>query len=295
MTLQVQTRSQNPLPPAYPFDWSGLEDFAYPRDERGLPMVRVARHAGLRHHPITIAQFGLARLRQYAATRAAGALEDVKRSVAWLQENVCAWRPNIGAWVFDFDEPLYGLRAPWISGMAQGQGISLLLRAGAVMPLHQVEEMTRRAFEAFLHPVSEGGVAASFPDGGRVFEEYPSQPPSHVLNGHVFALIGVYDFAQFWGDKAASDLFAACVDSLKTNLWRYDTGYWNLYDLHPTRRLASPMYVQVHVRLLRVVGALAGDPWFAEQARRWQRYLRRPLCRARWFAGKVAEKVRLRV
>ncbi|RMF69123.1 MAG: hypothetical protein D6743_02395 [Calditrichaeota bacterium] len=289
-----KTRTKT-LDPAYPFRWEGLEDFAYPKDARGLPLVDYGSKWGQRHNPVTIAQFGLFHLQRFAHSRDEAALGPVRAAVDWLVENLRPWRGEIGAWIYDVDLDFYGPTAPWISGMAQGQGISLLLRAYPRVKSERSLECSRQAFRAFLKPVAEGGVVSSFPDGTLVFEEFPTAPRSLVLNGHLFALLGIYDFSEFWQDKAARELFSVAVDGLKRNLSRYDTGFWNLYDLHPTRRLASPMYVKVHVQLLNILSELTGDDFFAAYAGRWQQYLKSPVCRVRWLLGKIAEKIRLRV
>ncbi len=278
----------------YPFDWSGVENFAYPLDERGLPRVDMGRPLGLRYNPITIAQYGLYHLQRYAESVAPQNLETAERCVNWLMTNFRDWCGQIGAWVYDYDLNFYGTNAPWISGMAQAQGISLLLRVYQLRADARLLDITKRAFLVFLYPVDEGGVVSYYPDGSVVFEEYPTMPPSQVLNGHLFAILGIYDYACFWQDKPAQELFELAVDGLKRNLRRYDTGFWNLYDLHPTGRLASPMYVKVHVQLLEILADLSGDPFFKNYADKWRNYLGNPACRLRWLVEKAREKIRLR-
>ena len=287
-------RKGEQLPLIYPFDWSGLEAFDYPRDANGIPQVLISPKVGLRHNPVTISQYGLFHLQKYAASQNESALNESLRAAEWLVENFRDWRGDIGAWVYDFDLHFYGPQAPWISGMAQAQGISLLLRIHQLRPDEKLPVVCQRAFRAFEHPVTEGGVIAVFPDGATAFEEFTTNPASLVLNGHIFGLIGVYDYAQFFGDKTAQALFEETVNGLKRNLRRYDTGFWCRYDLHPTDRLASPMYMRVHVQLLNILAELSGDPFFENYASKWQGYLNDPVCRARWLVGKTIEKVRLR-
>jgi hypothetical protein len=75
------------------------------------------------------------------------------------------------------------LKAPWHSGLAQGQGISVLMRAhtesGDVRYLHAA----RIAFESFQSPIEEGGMALTDESGDLWFEEYIVSPPTHILNG----------------------------------------------------------------------------------------------------------------
>ena len=280
--------------PDYPFRWQGLEDFAYPLDEQGVPRVNMGKRLGLRYNPITIAQYGLFNLQQFSAAQNQSCLQRAHACAGWLIDNFKEWRPGIGAWIYDYDLNFYGPAAPWISGMAQAQGISLLLRVHQLNATERVPEITHQAFQAFLRPTAEGGVVSHFSDGSLIFEEFPTDPPSHVLNGHIFALLGIHDYAAYWQKEAALELFDVAVVGLERNLNLYDTGCWNLYDLHPSRRLASPMYVKVHIQLLRLLADLTSDVLFAETSEKWSAYLRDPICRARWLFGKILEKIRLR-
>ncbi|MFQ5751042.1 MAG: D-glucuronyl C5-epimerase family protein, partial [bacterium] len=94
--------------------------------------------------------------------------------------------------------------------------------------------------------------------------------------------------------KSAHELFELACIGLKKNLARYDTGYWNLYDLHPSRRLASAMYIKVHVQLLHILADLIDEPYFQMMANKWRKYLTNPICRCKWLVGKATEKIRLR-
>lgn len=279
--------------PDYPFRWEGLEDFSYPKDEHGLPLVDMGGKLGLRYNPITISQFGLFNLQKYSATSDKSFLEKSTVCADWLIENFTDWRDDIGAWIYDYGIDFYGPEAPWISGMAQGQALSLLLRCHQFQKIENFLKLSERAFNAFLHPVREGGVVSSFPDSSLIFEEYPTNPPSQVLNGHMFALLGIHDYAEYWDKSEARDLFKFAVEGLCKNLNRYDTGYWNFYDQHPSRRLASAMYIKVHVQLLSILYEISGEQTLLTFVNKWQSYLNNPICRVRWFATKVGEKIRL--
>ncbi|MCG8605599.1 D-glucuronyl C5-epimerase family protein [bacterium] len=279
---------------SYPFDWQGIDDFSYQTDSEGLPKVDWGHNIGLRYSPITIAQFGLYHLRQHVKNQSEESLQKAFKCAHWLASNSQRWRDDMWAWIYDYDLYFYGPRAPWISAMAQGEGISLLLRAYQLNQNEKWLDITRCAIRVFFHPVPQGGVAASFPDGGLAFEEFPTEPASLVLNGNMFAMLGLHDYARFWQDKAASELFDRAVEGLKGNLHRYDTGYWNLYDLHPTNRLASPMYIEVHVRLLNILATLTAEPTFERMAAKWKRYPASPVSRIRWLFRKSWEKFRLR-
>ena len=280
------------LDPIYYFNWHGLENFDYDFDDNGIPKVNYSGKIGLRYNAITTAQYGLSRLQRYTDTNEEKDLLAAIRCADWLVENLQEHRSG-HAWVYDFDLDFYGPKAPWISGMAQGEGISLLLRIQQIDHKKQYSNSAKLAFSPFLKKVPDGGVQTNLPDGTIIFEEFPNDPPSHVLNGHIFALLGIFDYAQFFCNSEAMEIFNEACDGLLKNLNRWDTGYWCRYDLHPTRRLASKMYMKVHVQLLEILYGLTKAFEFRNTANRWRKHLENPLLNALWFGSKVIEKIRL--
>jgi heparosan-N-sulfate-glucuronate 5-epimerase len=282
------------LQPAYYFDWKGLEDFkSYSYDDGGLPLVDYGKKIGLRYNAITVSQFGLYLLQQYTETGEKPLKDRAIVCTDWLVEQARPWQQDILAWVYDFDLPFYRLRAPWTSAMAQGEAISLLLRAFAINREEKYLACSKGAFRAFCHSVAEGGVCDRLPNSDLVFEEYPSDPPSHVLNGFIFALLGVYDYALFFEEKEAKLLLNEALRSLEKNLHLWFTGSWSRYDLHPTGRLASKMYHRLHVRQLYTLADLFHIGFFKNTAVQWQRVGGNPVNRMKWFLAKANEKLRL--
>ena len=166
----------------------------------------------------------------------------------------------------------YRVDPPWLSGMAQGQGASLLVRVA-----HESgEERYADAARAALRPLGRtgpGGAAARLA-GGRVPEEYPTAPPSHVLNGAIYGLWGIRDVAVGLGDAEAASLADEGFAALAESLYRFDTGGWSRYDLfpHPTANVASPMYHRLHVTQLTATAALGADRRYGETAERFAGY-----------------------
>jgi hypothetical protein len=169
----------------------------------------------------------------------------------------------------------------------------VLLRAFQETGDERYLESARRAFQAFRLDVSRGGVTYRDEAGQIWFEEYLVDPPSHILNGFLWASWGVYDYALLTGDDGAMQLFDSAVQTLAANLSRYDTGYWSLYELSPTwlPMLASPFYHRLHIVQLEVMANLTGQAVFRDFARRWAEYERDPWKRYRALVGKVLFKL----
>lgn len=195
-----------------------------------------------------------------------------------------------GAWPHGTAMPhTYLLDPPWLSAMAQGEGASLLIRIYRHTGEERYADAARRALRMCDLPTGEGGVRAALGDGF-FLEEYPTETASLVLNGGIFALWGYYDAAIGLGDAHDREQFHIGVETLATNLWRWDTGRWSLYDLypHPAPNIASSAYHLLHTTQLRAMQLLAPHDQFEATADRFDEYMRSRLRRADAFARKVA-------
>ena len=263
-------------------------------DSAGIPMLDYHGQIGLQYNPIAIAQWGLG---NYNLFRRTGSDESRKKFLIagdWLCSHL--EQNSFGVWVWNhhFDwEYRTALKAPWYSALAQGQAISLLVRAYQETGASSFREAADRGFTGFLKSTEEGGVTFTDKRGNLWFEEYIVSPPTHILNGFIWAAWGVYDYFLATRNSSAKQLFAKAVTTLRANLDRYDLGFWSLYEQSGTRlpMVASPFYHQLHVAQLRVMHQLTGDEIFAHYADRWQNYARSPAKRARALCYKGAFKL----
>ena len=118
---------------------------------------------------------------------------------------------------------------------------------------------------------------------GPVLQEYPTDPPTHVLNGWINALWGLYDIANAGGKLAddARDAYQRGLEALAARLPLYNTGWnWSRYDLFPHAivHVTSPFYHRLHVEQLRAMHDLDPRPMFAETADRWESGRGKPAC-----------------
>ncbi len=279
-----------------------------PFDENDVPLLDYQGTIGRQHNPIAIAQYGLACFNRWCDTQGG---EDVRAWLAaanWLERQLTPNQFGVPVWMHRFDWPYREtLVSPWYSGLAQGSGLSLLVRAAEASGAFRYANAAHRAFESFLLDTSGGGVIAQDAQGALWIEEYIVSPPSHILNGFIWALWGVYDYARWSGSAEAHELFTACVNTLEEALPRYDTGRWSLYEIPPSlpasqpsrfapgrtgpRMLASRYYHELHIVQLRVLERLTGNKTFGAYATRWQEYLDNPMNRARALIEKAAFKL----
>ena len=281
--------------PQYFMRFDGKAAYRGPFDERGIPVLDYRGEIGRQYNPIAIAQYGLARFNRWCATRA-----DDDRT-AWL--NVAEWlagnlRPNahgVHVWFHHFDWPYREvLRSPWYSGLAQGNGVSLLVRAAQATQHQSFAAAAHRAYESFEHPIASGGVTVVDDQGDLWIEEYLVNPPSHILNGFIWSAWGVYDYARWSGRRDAHALWDRCVATLARRADEFDAGFWSLYEspCGGRRMLASPYYHRLHITQFRVMHALTGIDGFAATAERYASYQRNRLSRARAVSEKAWFKLR---
>ena len=131
---------------------------------------------------------------------------------------------------------------------------------------------------------------------GPVLQEYPTQTPSHVLNGWMFALWGLYDVSRLAerGGRTAPEAHRAFLDGTSALVRRvdlYDAGLgWSRYDLYPHRltHVASPFYHRLHVALLNATADLTGEETLRKKAAEWEASAERLPLRVAAVARKVA-------
>ena len=269
-------------------------DYNGVHDDAGIPMLDYRGTIGPQYNPIAIAQWGLANFNRYVSARDATAEKKFLSASDWLRDNLERNSANIPVWHHHFDwEYRDTLKAPWYSGLAQGQGISLLLRAAAASGKNDYLDAAQAAFESLRRTTAEKGVLFVDEFQDVWIEEYIVTPPTHILNGFIWALWGVYDYSLTFPTSQARSLFSRCVETLTKNIARYDNGFWSLYEQSGTRlpMVASRFYHQLHIVQLRIMHQLTNLALFAETADRWEGYSRNRMNRARALAHKSIFKL----
>jgi heparosan-N-sulfate-glucuronate 5-epimerase len=278
----------------YCMSFTQKADYKGHYDSTGIPMLDYHGKIGVQHNPIAIAQWGLGNYNLFSQNRN---LERRKKFLAasdWLCDHLEQNSHGLWVWNHHFDwEYRSRLKAPWYSALAQAQGISLLVRAYRETGVTTYFDAADRAFASFTRSTREGGVAFTDADGKLWFEEYIVTPPTHILNGFIWAAWGVYDYFLATQSRTARDLFNHAVITLRANLDRYDLGFWSLYEQSGTLlpMVASPFYHRLHVVQLRVMYRLTGDEAFSRYADKWENYARSRAKRTRALCYKSAFKL----
>jgi heparosan-N-sulfate-glucuronate 5-epimerase len=239
---------------------------------------------------VATAQWGVGAYERYLKGEGEDWLEGARGAADHLLEHQHSGGGQDGGWRHLFPSfHTFRLQPPWLSAMAQGEGASLLVRLHLETGEERYAEGALRALRPMNVAVTEGGTL-TYLDGVPFVEEYPTDRPSCVLNGAIFALWGYYDVSRALSDPGAAGAFESLVSALATSMPRYDTGYWSRYDLypHPVANIASPAYHLLHIKQLRILARLAPKPEFESAVSRFEAYRASRTCRYRALSKKIA-------
>ncbi len=206
----------------YVTDYAAVEDRGL-HDAQGVRMFSFG--GKIWDHPVGQAQWGLKNVSSYQLTKNSLYLN---RAIANAQRNLDRKVESRGAWWYPYDFDLQRctgrpvLQAPWYSGMAQGQLLSLFVRLYEITNDEKWRTAADNTFLSLTLPP-----AASAPWGSRVdaeghlwLEEYPESSSvrgERVLNGHIFAIYGVYDYWRLTKDTRTVEI----LDGAETTVRRY--------------------------------------------------------------------------
>jgi hypothetical protein len=139
---------------------------------------------------------------------------------------LAADRGGFPAWEYYF--AFGGGAPPWTSGLSQGTAVQSLGRAGDLLADPSLTDLAARALALFEQP-APSGVRADDANGA-FYLIYTFAPSMRVLNAHLQAVIGLFDFARLTGDPRAQGLYTAGESEARAVVPSYDTGKWSLYD-----------------------------------------------------------------
>lgn len=154
------------------------------------------------------------------------------------------WFPYPFSFQANPDTPAF---APgWHSALGQGTALRALMVAAKSTGNTGYVGYGEEVLNSFAVPMEQGGVV-SYDDGILWFQEYPTAPPSYVLNGNQETLISVEEWAAYTGSSAAEALVDGVLASEKAILPLYEVdgpaGTLESYDLLRGRSDPDPWRV----------------------------------------------------
>jgi hypothetical protein len=252
------------LAPHY-LDYAQEQLGSYVIGPEGVPWVPV--YGNWVEHPDLVAQWGL---REYAYDHR----RPLMIAARWLADHERAdggipylFTLQDGGGVAEF--------SPWISALSQGQAISELMRAYQLSGSPRYLRAALHALTPFLHPAPAG--VTSWWGGHRWYEEYPAAQSQcfHVLNGFMFALVGLHDLAP--RSLTAWRLWRAGVRGLIAHVQSFDvpdqrSQYYT--GLGPDHVPVDAYYALTDAVLIRQIARWTHNGLLNTYARRWTSYTR---------------------
>ena len=200
------------------------------------------------------------------------AADDAFRITCADLENTSVQEGQARIWPYRVPIAKYRLEPPWISGLAQAQAASVFVRAF----LRYGEERHAALAEAAIGPLLDttGPTVLTRTPHGPVPEECPTDPPSLILNGWIYAAWGLNDVATALESRRARTMYEEVVGTLLSTVPSYDAGWWSRYSLYPHRLLdlAKTFYHRLHVDQLEVTARMTGEGLFRTLAMQWRDY-----------------------
>lgn len=265
---------------------TNLPDASQPWRKKKAPLVDLGLHDsyGVRmfkwngiiyNHPVAQIQYALNNL---ASFRATGDPFYLKRCRANAERNISRRTYARGAYYypypFNYTHTVHtGLvfKAPWYSGMAQGEALSLFSQLASLSPALSYTDRQRYrtiagyTFVSLLRSNNYNPWVINKDGEYYWIQEYPTRPengyPDYTYNGMMFAMLGIWDYYKLTSDPLAFQLW----DGSLTTIDKYYPNLRNIGDASDycrTHNIPTPTYHQHHIDLLDQLTVLSGNPRF---------------------------------
>ncbi|MFI7293456.1 D-glucuronyl C5-epimerase family protein [Streptomyces sp. NPDC050121] len=239
------------------------------------PKVFINGDGNLYDHPVTQIQYGLGCLASYRTT---GDEWFLTRAKAHAQRQIDRRVETRGAWYFpypfDYTHNAHSglvFTAPWYSGMAQGEAISLFIQLAQLAEITD-EERTRYlaaadgAFASLLLADDADPWVINKDSAGYFWiQEYPVDAPGtsdYTYNGMIFALFGLWDYYRHTRNELALKLWDGGLTTVNHRYPRLRNTHWVSYYCD-THRIAPLTYHHHHIDLFMQLQWFSGHYAFA--------------------------------
>ncbi|WP_327315035.1 D-glucuronyl C5-epimerase family protein [Streptomyces sp. NBC_01235] len=233
-------------------------------------------------HPVGQIQFGLGCLTSYRVetdpTRKAVFLE---RARAQADRLIAKRVETRGAWYFpypfDFTHAEHSgvvYKAPWYSGMAQGESISLFAQLAALEDGLSADERALYrsaadgAFASLLRADDTNPWVVNKDQAGYLWiQEYPFKTAGtgdYTYNGMIFAMFGIWDYFRLTGNRLAAQLYDGTCTTIARHFALLRNPRWFSYYCQ-THRIPTHTYHHHHIALWQQLHWHTNSPVFAHQ------------------------------
>ncbi len=285
----ANTESDQWLYPQY-MDFLIDREYLYfmPKDAEGIPFHQHRQTHGMNYSPTRVAIYGLAHWNRFRYTKNNYSKNCFLKTAQWLA------RTDDGIWVHHYDwYTLETIKAPWLSSISQGMGISVLCRAYVLTGDSHYLDIAQHAFMSFAIDCQHGGFQSRLDTTGDVFwEEAPCEHPFHILNGYLFGVIGMIELRRLVSFPLLNEYLDIAKNTLERNIHRWDLGYWSAYSLFnenskSPHHIASARYHSLHILQTAFIGREFHLDVLIQVSKNWSDNFNDTNCRLRTLVDQV--------
>ncbi|AFD08913.1 D-glucuronyl C5-epimerase [Solitalea canadensis] len=275
----------------YPLDYATIvkDGYYWLSDKEGLPVKPV--WGNVIHNNTRLCGYAIGNWNLYYETNDEKYLEQVKHVADYLLRTADHYNNEVNL----RKEILGQGHVGEISSMSQGQAISVFCRCFEATNDLKYLDAALKCIPCFYRNVDANGVVSTYgTDHLLWYEEFVKPPCLHVLNGMMYAMLGLFDLFKLTKSESIHDLYQKGVKSIEDALPSFDCGWWSWYGVRDdgNHYLASMGYHSLHIWQLYVLGTIADSSIMLEKANRFLEYTRHSDFRLRSIKFLVYEKAK---
>ena len=248
--------------------------FSVPQTQRdGVPRVFMAPEngiaPGLQYNPTIVGNFALDYFQAFEKTGDSATFRKFMNCARSLQDSLTQI-PAGALYRFLWQQPWYPeVPAPFTSGMSSGRALEVFSQAFAATQDSSFYHSGQQLIKGYFLPIDSGGFTIQEPSGWWYeMVAAPRVETPRVLDGHMFALAGLFAFNNQFQHDSASYLLDKGLAALKTALPRYDSPDGKfLYDKYG--KIADKNYRKHVLNHLQHFYQETGDEVFNAYYKKW--------------------------
>lgn len=242
-------------------------------DNSSIPLVNYSKlggiYIGLQRNPITVAHEALYLSKKDGGT---SSKQPFLNNANWLVDNAKRYG-NYSILEYNFPWPPYNLKAPWRSGLAQGEALPVLIRAYEITGQTKYLDSAKMLLNSFFVDVKNGGVTYKSPQDGWWFAEYAGDGGMDPkgITAMMQIMLDIYDYYNKTHDNNAKYVFDQGKLGLAKNLPHYDSTNGTLPENNDILGNAASLGSHnVHVELLGHLYDITKGQFFKAYHDKWQ-------------------------
>lgn len=242
--------------------------------ENGVPLtnlklIGLGKTDRYEYHPTPIIQYGIANWNSFLKQNKESQRDSVLSCADWVSKTIVESneQPYLGIRI-PFPHKSFGLKSHWVSGMVQGQALSLLLRANEIESKASYYNALEKCLESLVQPKKYGGVAQI--DDHEFFVEEAGN--LKILNGFLYALIGLIEYHSVFANATTAGLISKGLNYIHNHIHDYDLGWWSKYCLGLPYSVSDNYYHKVHIKQLETIDRLLQKSDFKDIIDKWKAY-----------------------